>query len=220
LHCFILSSFLSTVEIYYSGSSFNIIFRCCILECLLLLLFWAISLFMAFDIVRLSSCISKPSPGEWCWITNDSAMSLTLRYACFYGPLWVSFLVASCAHFFVWRSLQHFEALAQSAQDLRTTVATAGASDNACSSKNFRNLRSSVLASQQPPPTTNTTAPLPGEPSAVVQRVRASLRHYPVIFLVAWVPASTFRIAQDLGFFGLNGRDEGDALALSLFTAL
>lgn len=166
-------------------------------------------------------CMESPSSGEWCWIVDDNALSRALRYCCFYGPLWLSFLVASSAHFIVWQSLQRFEALAQSSQALRTTVAAAAATDR--NHKHGRNvLRSSVLASQQPQPSvpSPSTTPLPGEPSAVVQRLRASLRHYPVIFLVAWVPASTFRIAQDLGLFGLDGRQRGDSLSASLFSAL
>lgn len=167
-------------------------------------------------------CVESPSSGEWCWIVDDNALTRALRYCCFYGPLWLSFVVASCAHFFVWQSLQRFEALAQSSQALRTTVAAAAATGR--NNKHGRNaLRSGVLAPQQPPQQAappSTFTPLPGEPSAVVRRLRASLRHYPVIFLVAWVPASIFRIAQDLGLFGLDGRRRGGSLSASLFSAL
>ena len=146
--------------------------------------------------------------GEWCWIADDDALSRVLRNACFYGLLWASFAAASCAHFSVWRSLRRFVALGES----NRASATAASDAEGGLGRGRQGLRDSA----QPASAAPGLPPL-DDHLVVVRRLMATLKHYPTIFLLAWVPASAFRLAQDLGLFVPSNHHGG--FAFSLFVA-
>jgi hypothetical protein len=160
------------------------------------------------------ACVLCGCAGEWCWISSDDAVSRALRYACFYGLVWLAFAAATAAHVRVWLSLRRFVAMGRSLQP-----------DTKEASPPPRHSPHSASAGGR-------SAGSPPEDAhlLVVRRLMASLKFYPVIFLAAWLPASAFRLAEDVGWLsggdgGSSTSNDGDgasatrSLAYSLFVA-
>jgi len=175
--------------------------------------------------------------GEWCWIEDTSSHSASLRITDFYLVVWVAFLLSSLAYAFVHRALRRLVQVELEPSNANVFNSAGGATHHQRSVSNVAATAAAAAAALAAPlmransPATDDgdstrSSPPPHhhhhhhhqeEEESLMRRVMRTLLFYPVVFFVAWLPSSSYRLAEMLYGSGVQHNRTVSSLFVALY---